>query len=367
MNMLNKIGSQFKIAGEFVNGGPYGSGHINDTYIATYKHNGKSIKYIHQRINGHVFKEPQKVMENVVRVTKHLLIKLEGNGVNDIKRSCLRMIPSLNGVPYFVDEEGKYWRTCYFIENAHTCDIVETADQAFAAGAAFAQFQRLLVDLPGGRLHEIIPDFHNTVKRYRDFENAVEVDRSKRASLCQEEIAFVRYREPIVSILTELMAKGDLPERITHNDTKLNNVMLDDKTNEGLCIIDLDTVMPGTVLYDFGDLVRTSTCPAAEDEKDLSKVYLHVSLFKALAEGYISKAREFLNDVERKHLVFSGRLITFEQGIRFLTDYLKGNNYYKTKYEEHNLDRCRNQFKLVGSIEEKESELNKIIEDIFHN
>ena len=367
MQMLNKIGSQFKIAGEFVDGRPFGSGHINDTYLATYNYNGKSIKYIHQRINDHVFKEPEKVMENVVRVTEHLFKKSRENGVIDVERSCLQIIPSVNGKPYYIDEEGKYWRTCSFIENAHTCDIVETTDQAFAGGAAFAQFQKLLVDLPGERLHEIIPDFHNTVKRYRDFEKAVEADRSKRADLCQEEIAFVRNRETIVSVLTDLIAKGDLPERITHNDTKLNNVMLDDETSEGLCVIDLDTVMPGTVLYDFGDLVRTSTCPAAEDEKDLSKVYVHVPLFNALAEGYISKARKFLNDVERQHLVFSGKLITFEQGIRFLTDYLRGNNYYKTKYEEHNLDRCRNQFKLVESIEEKERELNKIIEDIFNS
>lgn len=363
--LLHNIGDQFTLYGRYTHGSPYGSGHIHDTYILTYNYKGTKTRYILQRINDHVFKEPEKVMENVQRVTQHIFHKLKGNGVQDITRACLQVIPSKAGVSYIIDEKNKYWRCFLCIEEAHTRDIVETEAHAFAAGKAFAQFQKLLVDLPDGKLHETIPDFHNTRKRFHSFENTVQADVSNRVQNCKREIEFALQRKEYASVLIDLINKGDLPERITHNDTKLNNVMLDDQTDEALCVIDLDTVMPGTVLYDFGDMVRTTTSSAAEDEKDLSKVSLKVSWFEALACGYLSEARGFLTDIERKYLVFSGKLITFEQGIRFLTDYLEGDTYYKIQNGTHNLDRCSNQFKLVESIEEKEGELEGIVRRIL--
>lgn len=304
-------------------------------------------------------------MENVERVTRHIFNKLKEQGTADISRSCLQVIPSHAGTSYFVDEENKYWRCFHCIEGAHTRDTVETESHAFAAGKAFAQFQKLLVDLPDGKLHETIPDFHNTPRRFSVLEAAINADVNGRVKYCKNEIEFALKRKEYASVCVNLLKSGDLPERITHNDTKLNNVMLDDQTDEALCVIDLDTVMPGTVLYDFGDMVRTTTSSAAEDEKDLSKVTLKVSWFEALARGYLSEARGFLTDIEREYLVFSGKLITFEQGIRFLTDYLEGDTYYKIQNGTHNLDRCSNQFKLVESIEEKEGELEGIVRRIL--
>ncbi len=301
-------------------------------------------------------------MENIERVTRHIFNKLKEQGTADISRSCLQVIPSHAGTSYFIDEKNKYWRCFLCIEEAHTRDTVETEAHAFAAGKAFAQFQKLLVDLPDGKLHETIPDFHNTQKRFHALEAAINADVNSRVQYCKREIDFALKREEYASVLINLLRTGDLPERITHNDTKLSNVMLDDQTEEALCVIDLDTVMPGTVLYDFGDMVRTSTCSAAEDETDLSKITLNVSWFRALAQGFLSEAQEFLTAIEREYLVFSGKLITFEQGIRFLTDYLEGDTYYKTQNGTHNLDRCRNQFKLVESIEEKEGELEGIVQ-----
>ncbi len=304
-------------------------------------------------------------MENVQRVTLHILQKLNEKGVEDLARACMQLIPSKSGASCFIDEDNRYWRCFLCIEGAHTRDIVESESHAFAAGKAFAQFQKLLVDLPDGKLHETIPDFHNTQKRFNALMAAINADVNDRARQCKDEIDFALRRKEYASVLINLLHSGELPERITHNDSKLNNVMLDDQTEEALCVIDLDTVMPGTVLYDFGDMVRTSTCSAAEDETDLSKINLNVSWFEALAQGYLSEALEFLTDIEREYLVFSGKLITFEQGIRFLTDYLEGDTYYKTQNGTHNLDRCRNQFKLVESIEEKEKELERIVKNIL--
>jgi len=365
--MLQKIGRQFQVQGDFVQGGPFGSGHINDTYLATYQQKDTGVRYIFQRINDHVFKDPKKLMENVQRVTEHLYVKTKGNGAADPERSCLRLIPAKDGSFFNVDELGKYWRVFRFIEEASTYDVVRTDAQAFEAGAAFARFQKMLVDLPAPRLHEIIPDFHNTEKRYRSFTKAIDEDAAGRVTSCREEIAFAKERRDMAPVLMQLMAQGTLPERITHNDTKLNNVMIDEKSRKGICVVDLDTVMPGTVLNDFGDLVRTSTSLAAEDEKDLEKVFVRETIFEGLARGYLSEARRFLVAAERDNLVFCGKLITFEQGIRFLTDYLQKDKYYKVKHAEHNLDRCRTQFKLVRSIEEKEKQLTRIVNGILEN
>ena len=355
---LQTISSQFQIPGDYVSAQPYGSGHINDTFAVTYWQTTGSVRYLFQRINHHVFKNPVALMENIQRVTAHLRAKLAGQ--SDLDRRTLTLIPTRTGPPYHRDEAGNYWRAYIFIEQARTYDAVESPQQAFAAAQAFGRFQKLLTDLPAPRLHDTIPDFHHTPNRFAALELAIVADSCNRAALAKDEIAFALERQPITAVLID----AGLPERITHNDTKFNNVMLDDATGEGLCVIDLDTVMPGLALYDFGDQVRTTTSPAKEDERDLSKVGLQFAMFEALVRGYLSEAREFLTPAERRYLVLAGKLITFEIGIRFLADYLAGDVYFKIHREGHNLDRCRTQFRLVESIEHQENQMHKLVEKL---
>ena len=350
------VARQFQVYGEFVSAGPYGSGHINDTYCAVFNQGGAPVRYILQRINPNVFKAPAALMENVQRVTTHIGRKVANEP--DYSRRGLTLIQTWDGRAWHCDADGNYWRAYIFIENARTYDAVESPQQAFQAARAFGRFQKLLADLPAPRLHDTVPDFHHTPSRLAKLEAAIAADSANRARFARPEIEFALNRKAMTGVL---LAAG-LPERVTHNDTKLNNVMLDDKSGEGICVIDLDTVMPGLVPYDFGDIVRTSTSPAKEDERDLSKVQMQFPMFEALARGYLSTAAEFLTKVERQHLVFSGKLITFEIGIRFLTDFLEGDTYFKVHREGHNLDRCRTQFKLVESIEQQEDQMNKLVE-----
>jgi hypothetical protein len=355
---FSAIASQFQIGGEFVGATTYGSGHINDSYCVTFDQAGRPARYLLQRINHGIFKDPIALMENIQRVTSHLACKVSG----EPNRSELvpTLIPGHDGRVWYVDADGNYWRTYRFIENAHTYDAVESTDQAFQAAKAFGEFQKLLVDLPAPRLHHTIKDFHHTPKRFMALEQAIASDAARRAVLARSEIQFAFARQSITSVLLD----ANLPERITHNDTKFNNVMLDDVTGEGICIIDLDTVMPGLALHDFGDMVRTATSPTKEDEQDLSKVTMQFSMFEAIVRGYLASAGEFLTKAEKQHLVFSGKLMTFEQGIRFLTDYLQGDAYYKVSRDEHNLDRCRTQFKLLESIEQQEERMDRLVRSI---
>ena len=355
---VRSVARQFQIYGEFISAAPYGTGHINDTYCAVFNQGGNPVRYVVQRINHNVFKTPVALMENVQRVTTHLNQKVADQA--DVSRCGLTLIPARDGRAWHRDPEGNYWRTYIFIENARTYDAVESPEPAFQAAKAFGRFQKLLSDLPAPRLHDTVPDFHHTPSRFAKLEAAIAADSANRARFARPEIEFALQLKP----MTEVLLAAGLPERVTHNDTKLNNVMLDDKTGEGICIIDLDTVMPGLALYDFGDIVRTSTSPAKEDGRDLSKVHMQFPMFEALARGYLSTAAEFLTKVERQHLAFSGKLITFEIGIRFLTDYLAGDVYFKVHREGHNLDRCRTQFKLVESIEHQEDQMNKLLETL---
>jgi hypothetical protein len=361
--MLQSIAEQFSIEGGFQEGRPYGSGHIHDTYLVVVRQD-RASRFILQCINDFIFPEPAELMENVLRVTLHLYEKIKAAGTDDQERSCLRVVPAKDGKPFVVDEKGKYWRAFRFIEGARSYDTADTRGVAFEAAAAFGRFQKLVADLPGGRLHEMIPGFHDTEKRFRSLEEAAERDAAGRAKSCRDELAFAKERRALASAVTELVRTGRVPERITHNDTKLDNVLFDSRTRKALCVVDLDTVMRGTVLNDFGDMVRTSVSPAPEDGTDLEKVFVREPVFEELARGYLSEARGFINETEAKSLVLSGKLITFEQGIRFLTDYLNGDTYYKVKHARHNLDRCRNQFTLVRSIEENERALGRIIEGI---
>ncbi len=355
---LRAVARQFQIPGEFLEAMPYGSGHINDTYCVIFDQGGTRVRYLFQRINHGIFKNPVALMENVQRVTAHLAEKC--GGATDQSRRSLTLIAARDGRSFYCDAQGNHWRVYIFIEKARTFDAVESPSQAFQAAKAFGQFQKLLADLPAPRLQDTIPDFHHTPKRFAALEKAIADDVSNRARLAQPEIEFALRHKAICRVLLE----ANLPERVTHNDTKFNNVMLDDATGEGICVIDLDTVMPGLALYDFGDMVRTATSPAKEDERELSKVTLQFPMFEALARGYLSSAGEFLTPAEKKFLPFSGQLITFEIGIRFLTDFLAGDTYFKVHRDGHNLDRCRTQFKLVESIEQQETAMNKLVETI---
>jgi len=355
---VRAIARQFQVYGEFLSAKPYGSGHINDTYCVVFDQAGSRARYIFQRINHLVFKNPVALMESISRVTRHLGGKSAGAG--DQSRRALTLIPARDGEPFHADESGNYWRVYLFIERARTYDAVQSTAQAFEAAQAFGRFQSMLADLPAPRLHDTIPDFHHTPKRFLALEKAIAADAVNRAALAKPEIAFALRNKAITSVLLD----ANLPERVTHNDTKFNNVMLDDATGEGICVIDLDTVMPGLALYDFGDMVRTATSPMKEDERDLSKVSMQFPMFEALVRGYLASASEFLTKAEKQHLTFAGKLITFEIGLRFLTDFLAGDTYFKVHRDGHNLDRCRAQFKLVESIEREETEMNKLVEGL---
>jgi hypothetical protein len=361
---LQEISKQFQIYGEILHAETCKIGHINETYSATYDQGGLRVRYIHQKINKTVFKDPSKLMENVVRVTKHLRKKLETLNASDITRRCVTLVPTLDGNSFYCGKDGECWRTFVFVENAKTFESIQNPQQAYQAGKAFGFFQSLLVDFPAPRLAETIPNFHHTRKRFQAFQKAVKLDHLNRAEGAKKEIDFALAHEPIVDIILNALEKKKIPERITHNDTKFNNVMLDSATGEAMCVVDLDTVMPGSVLYDFGDMVRTTTSPTLEDELDLSKVRMHMPMFKKLAEGYFSSAGEFLTKAERSYIAFSGKLITFTIGLRFLTDYLAGDTYFRIHRPGHNLDRCRTQFKLVESIEQQEEEMQKLVDKL---
>jgi Ser/Thr protein kinase RdoA (MazF antagonist) len=355
---VRAVARQFQIHGEFLEASPYGSGHINDTYCAVFDQGGTRVRYIFQRINHNIFKTPVALMENVHRVTAHLAAKVAGQP--EANRRVLTLIPARDGKAFYRDAEGSHWRVYVFVEKARTFDAVESAEQAFKAAKAFGQFQKLLADLSAPRLHDTIPDFHHTPRRFAALEKAIAADAAGRAKLAKPEIEFALQHKAICSVLLD----AKLPERVTHNDTKFNNVMLDEATGEGICVIDLDTVMPGLALDDFGDMVRTTTSPAKEDERDLSKVQMQFPMFEALVRGYLSTAGDFLTPAEKRFLPFAGKLITFEIGIRFLTDFLAGDVYFKVHRDGHNLDRCRTQFKLVESIERQDAAMNKLVETI---
>lgn len=349
---------QFQLQGQVSGFEPYGNGHINDTYLVTCSANGGAVRYILQRINRHVFRNPAAVMQNIERVTLHLAAMTAGE--SDSARRVPLLIPARDGRAWHVDGEGETWRAYRFVDGACTYETAQSTSQAFQAARAFGHFQQQLASLPPPRLIETIPFFHDTPKRFAALRQAIDADVCNRAALARPEIDFAQRHESITAALLD----ANLPERITHNDTKLNNVLFDEATGEGICVIDLDTVMPGLALYDFGDMVRTTTSPAAEDERDLGKVAMQFPMFEALVRGYLSAAAEFLSEAEQNLLAFSGKLITFEVGIRFLADYLAGDTYFKMHREGHNLDRCRTQFKLVESIERQEEEMNRLVESL---
>jgi aminoglycoside phosphotransferase (APT) family kinase protein len=351
---LPLLARQFRMQGEPIEIAPVPVGHINDTYVVT----TQSRRYVLQRINQIVFKNPVQVMANVVRITEHIHSK--GAAARQ-----LEVIATRDDGRYYGDTDGNVWRMYNFIENAVTYDALQSAALAREAARMFGWFQRTLIDLPGSPLYETIVGFHDTPRRFARFQEVLKADVANRAKNAKREIDFVFKNAAICHVLFDLVQRGEVPVRIAHNDAKINNVMFDTSTSQGVCVIDLDTVMPGLSAYDFGDLVRTATCATAEDERDLSQVAVDIALFEALARGFIEGTSHFLTPAERQHLVFGGKLITFEQLIRFLTDYLADDVYYKVHREGHNLDRSRTQMKLVQSIIEHEEHMNGLVKNAF--
>lgn len=344
-----EILSQFQLEGKIVDIKPHGSGHINHTYLAAAQ-GGR--RYILQRINTDIFRDTAGLMENIVKVTSYLKERIVEAG-GDPERETMTVVPTIQGSYYYTDKEGNDWRVYLCIERITTLDQVEKPEDFEESGRAFGGFQAQLAQYPARTLHETIPDFHNTPKRYQDFEKAVEEDVCGRAASVAEEIAFIRARKDEICILTDLLHKGGLPLRITHNDTKLNNILLDEKTHKAVCIVDLDTIMPGLCAYDFGDAIRFGANTAAEDEPDLNKVSLSLELYHAYAKGFVEGCGGRLTQKEIETLPLGAKTITIEQGIRFLTDYLQGDTYYHTQREGQNLDRCRTQLALAADMEKK--------------
>lgn len=337
----------------------YGSGHINRTELVEMEQGGRREKYILQRINTDIFRNVDGLMENIVGVTEHLRKKIKARG-GDPSREALQLIPTREGTSY-CRVEGSCYRMYRFITDAVSYDAVEHPGDFYESALAFGTFQSLLADYPADTLYETIPDFHNTPKRFEAFKQAVKADVCGRVPLAEREIAFVMERESEMSVLTDLLNSGELPLRVTHNDTKLNNVMLDAKTGKGICVIDLDTVMPGLSVNDFGDSIRFGANTAAEDETDLDKVSLDTGLYEQYVKGFLEGCRGSLTEKELAMLPTGAKIMTLECGMRFLTDFLAGDTYFRIHRERHNLDRCRTQFALAADMERKWRQMEELV------
>ncbi len=339
----------------------FGQGHINDTFVVhTQPETACCRRFILQRMSPAAFKRPDQLMENIIGVTEYLGREIEKNG-GDRARESLEVLRPRSGKPFFTDSEGGAWRLYPFVEGTVCYQSAETPELFAASGRAFGRFQRLLQGYPADTLYETIPNFHNTEDRLAKLKAAVQADALGRAAECGAEIRFVLDREADCSVALSALRAGTLPLRVTHNDTKLNNVLMDDKTGEGICIIDLDTVMPGLSINDFGDSIRFGANHNAEDEPDLTKVNLDVDLFAAYTEAFLSEAGDALTSAEIAYLPWGAKLMTLECGMRFLTDYLEGDTYFHISREKQNLDRCRTQFKLVSDMEARWAELETIV------
>lgn len=359
---MKDIINQFKLKGDFVSYIYYGNGHICDTYLITMNHHDHIKKYTLQRINHLVFPDVEGLMDNIEKVTKHVKNKIIESG-GDYKRKTLRLVRTIDDKP-FLKYNGNYYRVYPYIRDAFTMEVVTNPKLLKESAKAFANFQKMLCDFDASKLVEVIPNFHNTAKRFEHFVKVLNKDKYSRARNCKKEIDFVLNRKEECDRIVKLIEAGEIPLRVTHNDTKLNNVLLDEFTKEGICVIDLDTVMPGSALYDFGDAIRSGCNTGAEDERNLDLVHFSVEYFKVYTAAYLDILKDILNENEIKNLAFAGKLLTFECGMRFLDDYLDGDHYFKTNYPDHNLVRARTQFKLVKEMEEHMAELEEIVESL---
>ena len=351
----------FQLDGMVMKAVRYGSGHINDTFLMTLREDDETEgRVILQRMNKSIFTKPVELMENIMGVTSFLRERIIENG-GDPDRETLNVIPTKDGKPYFIDSEGEYWRCYKFIEDATSYDQVENPEDFYESAVAFGNFQRLLADYPAATLHETIKGFHDTKARFEVFKKAVADDVCGRAASVKDEIDFYLSHADVANVFGDLLEKGELPLRVTHNDTKLNNIMIDNETHKGICVIDLDTVMPGLAMNDFGDSIRFGASTAAEDEKDLDKVWCDMDLFDVYTKGFIEGCAGRLTEKEIELLPMGAKVMTFECGMRFLTDHLQGDTYFKIHRENHNLDRARTHMKLVQDMEAKWDIMNEIV------
>ncbi len=359
MNHPEAIARKFALRGTLREIIPWGNGHINDTYRIILEEPDKP-GYILQRKNHLVFKNIPEMMENIARVTNHIRTKLEAQNVPDINRKVVTLIETKKGTTYYRDDAGNYWACFLFIRGCKNYEQIEKPEQAYLAGKAFGQFQKQLSDLPGKPLNETIPDFHNLEFRLGNFQKALEVNYRNRKQVVQDEIGFAHTRAEEMKTLLNLLRAGKLPRRITHNDTKINNILFD-RQDHILCIIDLDTVMPGLVHYDFGDAIRTAANTGKEDEPDLTKISVNMPIFEAFTRGFLEELKEILTPEEKKWLSLSARFMAYIMGLRFLTDYLEGDVYYKIHDPDHNRVRARSQFRLVEEMEKRKEEMQEIV------
>jgi thiamine kinase-like enzyme len=356
---IKKIVSYFLIKGNFASASPIGSGHINYSWLIT-TNPVSAPDYVLQRINHQIFKDIPGLMKNILIVTRHIESKITSGNPAAEGLKALQLIPIQKKEYYHTDGDGNFWRMYNFLPGTKSYDIVESPSLANEGGRAFGIFQLLTSDIPIGTLSETIPDFHNISKRLQAFRNIVKQDPVNRVKEVLREIGFVEQRAEEMKVILRLGESGNIPVRVTHNDTKFNNILFDEN-NKAVCIVDLDTVMPGYVLYDFGDAIRTGASSSAEDEKDLWKINLNLDLFEAYARGYLSVASRFLNAAEKEHLAFSAKFMTFIIGLRFLTDHIDGDHYFRIHFENHNLQRARAQFRLLESMEENFNVMQTIV------
>lgn len=346
-DVVNQFDLEYKM-------GSYGNGHINDTYLIEPK------KYILQRINTAIFKDADNLMENIVSVTDFLKDKISAEG-GDPDRETLSVMRTKDGKSFYRHSDGSCYRVYKYIVDSVPVEVAENTDQLYAAAKGFAKFQKRLADFPADKLHETIKDFHNTPKRFENLEKAIKEDKAGRAESVKSEIEFALSQKEWISAVVDGIADGSIPLRVTHNDTKINNILFDEATMDAICVIDLDTVMPGSMLYDFGDALRMGASTAAEDETDLSKVNFDLNSFEAFTKGYLEEMKQSLTKREIELLPLSAKLLTYECGIRFLTDYLEGDTYFKIHRPNHNIDRARTQFKLVADMTEKFEKMQDIV------
>ncbi len=363
-NEIKCVAENFGVKGNITDFSVYTDGHINSTYRATFDDCGEFKKYVVQSINTNVFKDPDKLMDNIVNVTEYLRRKLDESGEGS-DRQCLEFLQGKDG-KYYYFHEGKCWRIYKFIDKSYTINYIKNRSFFENAGKVFGRFQRNLSGYPMETLNETIKDFHNTPKRVEAFETSVATDVISRAESICEEIKFVLDRKEDAGVILNLYKEGLIPLRVTHNDTKLNNVLFDEETNKAICVIDLDTIMPGFSLYDFGDAIRFGGNTTKEDDPDLDNVNISIELFRSYTKGFLETCAKALTKTEVEYLAFAAKIMTYECGVRFLTDYLDGDVYFKTEYPEHNLVRARNQFKLVKEIEDNLEKMNEIVEEIYN-
>ncbi len=360
LDLARYMAPQFQLPAPLKSAESYPGGHINDSYLITTE-DADSPRYLLQRLNADVFPRPDWIMENIRRISEHAASKRHSSQLAETESCFLNLVPTKSDEPFMHCPNRDVWRTYEFIEGSKMRESAALPEEAEQAGLAFGEFQVLVADLPGEPLYDIIPDFHHTPKRLEDLRQAAQEDSHSRAADVQAELEFVERFAPQSGLIVDGLNSGRIASRPVHNDAKMSNVLLDADTGQRLCVIDLDTVMPGSVLYDFGDMMRTMLCSAPEDETDLSKVRVEMEMFEALAGGYLRGAQPILNQDERQMLVFSGILITMETGSRFLADHLQGDGYFRIHRPNQNLDRARSQFQLAQSMMDHRAQMESLL------